>query len=159
MGTCQFTVAFLFSKSLSSHSIYNRPANFKELYNLRHASARNVVERVFGVMKHRWTILTHAPHYDMVVQAKIPSALVALHNFILEHDEGDLDRWILDEQAQDNLPGARQDKEIDFGQLAASAQVSSAEKRQAETGQYSPGNVEGLSGLSSETDGCRQLLQ
>jgi hypothetical protein len=67
-----------------------RPANFKELYNLRHASARNVVERIFGVIKHRWTILTRAPHYNMETQAQIPSALVALHNFILEHDESDI---------------------------------------------------------------------
>ncbi|KAF7358246.1 putative transposase [Mycena venus] len=74
-----------------------RPSNYKELYNLRHASARNVIECIFGVIKHRWTILTHPPHYDMKVQAQIPSALVALHNFILEHDETDLDRWIIDE--------------------------------------------------------------
>jgi hypothetical protein len=110
-----------------------RPANYKELYNLRHTSARNVVERIFGVIKHRWTILTRPPHYDMKVQAKIPSALVTLHNFIPEHDETDLDRWIIDEQAQDNLPGSRWEQEIDFGCLASSARVSAAEKRQAET--------------------------
>jgi DDE superfamily endonuclease len=110
----------------------SRPGNYKELYNLRHASARNVVERIFGVIKHRWSILTRPPHYDMKVQAKIPSALVALHNFILEHDESDLDRWIIDEQAQDNSPGSRRDAEIDFGRLASSARVSAAEKRHAE---------------------------
>jgi hypothetical protein len=110
----------------------DRPANFKELYNLRHASARNVVERIFGVVKHRWSILTRAPHYDMKVQAKIPSALVALHNFILEHDETDLDRWIIDEQAQDDNHGVRRDQEIDFGRLASTARVSPAEKRRAE---------------------------
>jgi hypothetical protein len=110
-----------------------RPANYKELYNLRHASARNVVEWIFGVIKHHWSILTHPPHYDMKVQAKIPSALVALHNFILEHDESDLDRWIIDEQAQDSSPGSRRDAEIDFGRLASSARVSPAEKHHAET--------------------------
>ena len=35
-----------------------RLANHEELFNLRHASARNVVERVFGVLKKRWGILT-----------------------------------------------------------------------------------------------------
>jgi hypothetical protein len=69
----------------------------------------------------------------MKVRAKIPSALVALHNFILEHDEADLDHWIIDEQAQDNSPGVHQVQEIDFGCLASSARVSPAEKHQAET--------------------------
>ena len=108
-----------------------RPQNFKELYNLRHASARNVVERIFGVINHRWTILTRAPHYDMQVQAKIPSALVALHNFILAHDDTDLDRW-LEPDMRDDLPGRYRDQEIDFGRLATSNVVSSVEKRRAE---------------------------
>ncbi|KAJ7765581.1 hypothetical protein B0H16DRAFT_1309701, partial [Mycena metata] len=86
----------------------------------------------FGVIKHRWTILTRPPHYNMEVQAKIPSVLVALHNFILEHDETDLDRWIIDEQAQDATRGARRDEEIDFGRLASTSRVSAQEKHQAE---------------------------
>lgn len=68
----------------------------------------------------------------MKIQAKIPSALVALHNFILEHDETDLDRWIIDEQAQDDNRGFRRNQEIDFGRLASTARVSPAEKRRAE---------------------------
>ena len=31
-----------------------RPANREELYNLRHSSARNVVERIFGILKRRY---------------------------------------------------------------------------------------------------------
>src|SRR5215471_13726721 len=34
-----------------------RPRNEKELYNLRHASLRNVIERIFGVSKKRFKIL------------------------------------------------------------------------------------------------------
>jgi|ERR1700761_181658 len=112
--------------------IYLRPQNFKELYNLRHASARNVVERIFGVIKHRWTILTRAPHYNMHVQAKIPSALVALHNFILEHDCSDLERWLDNDNAQDDAPGQHRAAPIDFGRLATSDVTSNAEKRRAE---------------------------
>src|SRR4051812_2213519 len=33
-----------------------RPKTDKELYNLRHARARNVVERTFGLWKKKWTI-------------------------------------------------------------------------------------------------------
>lgn len=67
----------------------------------------------------------------MGVQAKIPAALVALHNFIMEHDAADLDRWIVDEAAEDLLRGRRRG-EIDFGQLATATKVTTAEKRRAE---------------------------
>ncbi|KAJ7716454.1 hypothetical protein B0H16DRAFT_1339058, partial [Mycena metata] len=87
----------------------------------------------FGVLKHQWTILTRAPHYDMVAQAKIPSALVALRNFILDHDETDLERWIGNPDALDNLMGLHRDDEIDFGRLAGSLNTSAAEKHRAET--------------------------
>jgi hypothetical protein len=94
------TSSSFFIYSLAFLLMHYRPANPKELYNLCHSSARNVVERVFGVIKHQWTILTRPLHYDMNVQAKIPSALVALHNFILEHNKADLDRWIIDNARQ-----------------------------------------------------------
>lgn len=68
----------------------------------------------------------------METQAQIPSALVALHNFILEHDESDLDRWIVDEQATDLLPGARRTQPVDFGRLSSSDRVLGAEKARAE---------------------------
>ena len=68
----------------------------------------------------------------MKVQAKIPSALVALHNFILDHDEEDIDRWILDEGAEDNLQGTHREQEIDFGRLSTTGRVLAAEKDRAE---------------------------
>lgn len=68
------------------------PANKKELFNLCHASARNVIERIFGVLKRRFRILLMAPEYKLDVQARIPAALCAIHNFIRECDpsEGEL---------------------------------------------------------------------
>jgi hypothetical protein len=91
------------------------------------------VERIFGVVKHQWTILTRAPHYDMAAQSKIPSALIALHNFILEHDETDLECWLGNPDALDNLMGLRRDNEIDFGRLTTLLNTSAAEKRHAES--------------------------
>jgi hypothetical protein len=38
-----------------------RPVNKEELFNLRHAQARNVIERIFEVLKKRWDILNQAP--------------------------------------------------------------------------------------------------
>ncbi|KAJ7191264.1 hypothetical protein GGX14DRAFT_528865 [Mycena pura] len=69
----------------------------------------------------------------MATQSKIPSALIALHNVILEHDETDLERWLGNPDALDNLMGLRRDDEIDFGRLATSLSTSAAEKRHAES--------------------------
>jgi hypothetical protein len=66
--------------------IYYRPVNKYELFNLRHASARNVIERIFGVLKRRFRILLLAPEYNLDIQARIPTALCAIHNFICTHD-------------------------------------------------------------------------
>ncbi|KAA0038315.1 retrotransposon protein [Cucumis melo var. makuwa] len=35
----------------------NAPTNAKEYFNMKHSSARNVIERAFDVLKGRWTIL------------------------------------------------------------------------------------------------------
>nr|GAT44780.1 predicted protein [Mycena chlorophos] len=66
-----------------------RPQTREELFNLRHAQARNVIERIFGVIKKRWRVLVIPPSYRMSIQARIPPALAALHNFILQHDPED----------------------------------------------------------------------
>jgi len=62
------------------------------LFNLRHSSARNVVERIFGVLKRRFRILLLAPGYSLDIQARIPASLCAIHNFIrnCDPDEGPL---------------------------------------------------------------------
>lgn len=56
-----------------------------------------MIERIFGVLKRRYRILLLAPEYSLEIQARIPSALAAIHNFIRLHDpkegtlEGDID--------------------------------------------------------------------
>jgi hypothetical protein len=63
-----------------------RPRNYKELYNLRHSQARNVVERIFGVVKRRFRLMVAAPEYSLETQTKIVPALCVLHNFIRVYD-------------------------------------------------------------------------
>ena len=65
------------------------PVNKEELFNLRHASARNVIERIFGVLKRCFRILLLAPEYNLEIQARIPAALCSIHNFIRTHDASD----------------------------------------------------------------------
>lgn len=109
-----------------------RPRNKEELFNLRHASARNVVERIFGVVKKRWSILTRPSQFSMGIQAQIPPALAALHNFIHTHDSGDVYQYTSDgfgeplrDGDEDPEPG-----QPDTGVLAHTA-VSQAEKAAA----------------------------
>jgi hypothetical protein len=49
-------------------------------------SARNVIEHIFGILKRRFRILQLAPEYSLDIQARIPTALCAIHNFIQCHD-------------------------------------------------------------------------
>jgi hypothetical protein len=65
-----------------------KPVDREELFNLRHAQARNCIERIFGVVKKRFRILLIAPEYkkDKGLQNRIPTALIAIHNFIRHHD-------------------------------------------------------------------------
>ncbi|XP_057806278.1 uncharacterized protein LOC131021196 [Salvia miltiorrhiza] len=60
----------------------SRPQNAKELFNLRHAKARNVIERAFGVMKMRWGILRSATFYPVKTQNRLIMSCFILHNFI-----------------------------------------------------------------------------
>lgn len=80
------------------------PKNREEIFNLRHASAHNIIERIFGIVKQRYRILTVPSEFLLDVQARIPAALCALHNFIYMHksdhdnDLSDSDSEPLDEE-------------------------------------------------------------
>ena len=55
----------------------------KELFNYRHASLRNAVERTFGIWKSRFRILRGVPHYPLWTQRDIIIACVVVHNFLM----------------------------------------------------------------------------
>jgi hypothetical protein len=63
-----------------------KPANKKELYNLRHATLRNIVERIFGCMKRKFPVLDSAPEIKLKKQVHLIYALCALWNFIRTHE-------------------------------------------------------------------------
>ncbi|KAL5480800.1 hypothetical protein ACEPAI_9740 [Sanghuangporus weigelae] len=82
-----------------------RPQNAKELFNLRHAQARNVVERIFGVFKRRFSIINAAPEYLIETQAALIQALCVVHNIIRIYDPHDVPRLddLLDETESEEL--------------------------------------------------------
>ena len=63
--------------------VNKRPKNQKELFNLRHASLRNVIKRVFSVLKACFSILNKGRKgYSLKTQVKIIQALTVIYNFI-----------------------------------------------------------------------------
>ncbi|KAF7351974.1 putative nuclease HARBI1-like protein [Mycena venus] len=66
-----------------------RPQNREELFNLRHAQARNIVERILGVAKRRFGVFSRAPEYPIEMQSMLIPAIGALHNFLRIHDRTD----------------------------------------------------------------------
>jgi hypothetical protein len=106
-----------------------RPVNKEELFNLHHASARNVIERIFSVLMRRFRILLISPEYKMQIQARVPAALCAIHNFIRAHDphEGPLPHaaTIDDNPINQGLPnntytGKNEGAGVDTGAYASS---------------------------------------
>jgi hypothetical protein len=64
------------------------PQNPRELFNLRHSSLRNVIERTFGVLKKRFSIIASGTelHYSFEVMIDIVFACCILHNFLMGVD-------------------------------------------------------------------------
>ena len=48
-----------------------------------------MIEQIFGVLKQKFCILHLAPEYTLEVQACIPAALAAIHNFTHHHEPGE----------------------------------------------------------------------
>jgi hypothetical protein len=43
----------------------NNPSTEQELFNLCHATAQNVIERTFALLKMRWAILRTKSYFDL----------------------------------------------------------------------------------------------
>ncbi|XP_059664095.1 uncharacterized protein LOC132309848 [Cornus florida] len=64
------------------------PENAQELFSLRHSSLRNVIERVFGVLKKRFPIISTGAeaHYPVDTVTEIVLAYCILHNYLMGVD-------------------------------------------------------------------------
>nr|XP_043616153.1 protein ALP1-like [Erigeron canadensis] len=67
---------------LNTWSSGRGPQKAEEYFNMKHSSARNVIEQCFGVLKKRWAILRSPSFYPIRTQNNIILACCLLHNFI-----------------------------------------------------------------------------
>ena len=78
------------------------PQNREELFNLRHSTCRNAIERLFGVVKHRFVAFARGlPLRSVQDQAYVVYAMAVLHNYIRTWTQGAdaLEQAYLREQA------------------------------------------------------------
>lgn len=78
-----------------------QPKTKEELFHLRHAQLRNVIEDIFGVLKTRFRILDTPPQYHFDIQRKLILVLCALHKFIRILANGQEDQFYA--EADQNL--------------------------------------------------------
>lgn len=72
----------------------HRPQTKEELFNLRHAKLRNVVERTYGVFKARFRIFQSARDgFSLNTQSKLIVALSAVHDWINMHSGRPKREW------------------------------------------------------------------
>ncbi|XP_057532858.1 uncharacterized protein LOC130810743 [Amaranthus tricolor] len=96
------------------------PTNYKELFNFRHSSARNTIERAFGLLKKRWAILRKSSFYDKQTQVRIIKACFVLHNFVREEnlDEENLLNKVDDDLSNVEAFDTMEDEGEDFISMA-----------------------------------------
>ncbi|KAL0458827.1 UNVERIFIED_CONTAM: hypothetical protein Slati_0509900 [Sesamum latifolium] len=85
----------------------NSPQNHEEFFNMKHASARNVIERTFGLLKARWAILQSPAFYSIKVQNRIIMACCLLHNYIRQEMTDDpIEQLLTDEGLERRILGS-----------------------------------------------------
>ncbi|XP_021771455.1 uncharacterized protein LOC110735574 [Chenopodium quinoa] len=84
-----------------------QPLTAEEYFNLRHAKARNVIERCFELLKGRWGILRSPSWFSLQTHGRIVLACALLHNLVK--------RYMLSEFDDDDLYEESSDSDRDNG--------------------------------------------
>ncbi|KAJ1692298.1 hypothetical protein LUZ63_008996 [Rhynchospora breviuscula] len=92
----------------STRSRENRYDCAEELYNHRHAQLRNIVDKMFGILKGRFKICKEMHRYKYDIQTDLVIACCILHNFIKRHQHDNSDDDFSDDEV-DSDSGSRND--------------------------------------------------
>lgn len=85
-----------------------RPQNKEELFNLRHSRLRNVIERIFGVLKAKFKILLNPRPFKLPTQVRVVSAICILYNILVSIQE----EGILEEDEAGQEEGEGEEEEV-----------------------------------------------
>ena len=66
-----------------------QPLSAEEYFNMKHSKARNVIERCFGLLKGRWSILRSPSFFSIRTQGRIVQACALMHNLIRKYMPSD----------------------------------------------------------------------
>src|SRR5437773_5181133 len=101
MGQSQSSVLI----PLVHSSLLYSPENRQELFNLRHSSLRNAIERIFGVLKNRFKLLTRQLEHPFSIQVQLVNAICCLHNIIRQVGGDDIldEDWLAKERLGTNV--------------------------------------------------------
>ena len=86
---------------LGGWTAQNPPHSAEEYFNMRHAKARNIVERCFGRIKNKWAILRSPSFFPIKTQCRIIMACALLHNLILQEmgdEEDEEDEVVIEDE-------------------------------------------------------------
>jgi hypothetical protein len=88
-----------------------KPQTKEELFNLRHASLRNVIERAFGVFKKKFPLMQTMRSYSFQTQVELVLAAASIYNFIRRHHEphgplDEVDTAIMPDTEQSDISSA-----------------------------------------------------
>lgn len=142
MGSCRFTVRIYVSQILSSSLQSSSPQNHQELFNLRHAQLRNVVERIFGVSKRKFPILDQGTEFPLKTQTTLILAFLVIFTFNRIYDEESDDdfeperdaRIAMRETMEQGESFASRMRQLDVEETGAlSGSVTPLEKNRADT--------------------------
>ncbi|XP_042014843.1 putative nuclease HARBI1 [Salvia splendens] len=90
------------------------PQNPKELFNMRHTKARNIIERAFAILKMRWGILRSPSFYPLQVQIRLITCCFILHNFIRREMDDDPIENQLDTELGEFAEGEELGENLDY---------------------------------------------
>eukprot|EP01039_Chlorochromonas_danica_P001521 gene1521-1658_t len=76
------------------------------LFNLRHSSLRNIVERAWGIVKRRFPVLAKMASFSFEFQCKLVMCALMLHNFIRRNQAAEdmFDQPTNNEEEDDDSP-------------------------------------------------------
>ncbi|XP_062109520.1 uncharacterized protein LOC133820992 [Humulus lupulus] len=108
----------------------NHPRGAMELFNYRHSSLCNVIERCFGLLKAKFPILKSMPPYLLGKQRQIPIACCAIHNWITMHSINDrmFEQYSVDTTPVEDIEGteSQSNTTIENQQEGDEARISEA---------------------------------